>query len=383
MKFLHTSDWHLGRQFHNVSLLEDQAYVLDQIVAIASQQAVNALVIAGDVYDRAVPPGWAVSLLDSVLDRLCRELAIPVIIIPGNHDSPERLGFGARQLCAAGLHIIDSVESILKPLVLKDDFGEVAFYGIPYLEPGVAREYFQTDLSGHDETLAFVAKRIEEHNEDKGKPRCVVISHCFLDGGEACESERPLSIGGADRASAKHFTNFNYTALGHLHGAQHKSLEQIRYSGSILKYSFSEEFHHKSVTVVDMDARGECTIEKIPLRPLHDMRTLEGSLEDILALGKTDENAQDYIQVRLSDTHAILDIMAKLREVYPNVLHLERPGLMAGVGEQIASRERLKKGELSMFKDFYEQVRGEEMSADQSRLIENTIEKLHRETSAY
>lgn len=378
MKLLHTSDWHLGRQFHNVSLLEDQAYVLDQIVAIASQQAVDAVLIAGDVYDRTVPPARAVRLLDSVLDRLCRELALPVIVIPGNHDSPERLGFAARQLSMSGLHIIDSPDRILKPVVLEDTFGKVAFYGIPYLEPAVAREYFQTDISGHDETLAFVAKCIEEHNEDNGKHRSVVISHCFLDGGEASESERPLSIGGADRTSVNHFKAFNYTALGHLHGAQYKSLKQIRYSGSILKYSFSEEFHHKSVTIVEMDAKGECAIKKIELQPLHDMRTLEGRLEDILALGKTDKNTQDYIQVRLSDTHAILDIMAKLREVYPNVLHLERPGLMAGAGEQITSRERLKKGELSMFKDFYEQVRGEKMTAPQSRLIENTIEKLHR-----
>ncbi len=356
--------------------------MLDQIVEIASRQEVDVLLIAGDLYDRTVPPARAVKLLDSVLDRLCRELAIPVIIIPGNHDSPERVGFGARQLSASGLHIIDSPESILKPVLLKDAFGEIAFYGIPYLEPAVAREYFQTDLSGHDETLAFVTKRIEEHNEDNGKLRSVVISHCFLDGGEACESERPLSIGGADRASAKHFKAFNYTALGHLHGAQYKSLQQIRYSGSILKYSFSEEFHHKSVTMVEMDAQGKCSIEKIALQPLHDMRTLEGCLEDILALGKTDKNALDYVQVRLSDTHAILDIMAKLREAYPNVLHLERPGLMARAGEQIASRERLKKGELSMFEDFYEQVRGEKMSRPQTRLIEKTIEKLHHETSA-
>ncbi len=378
MKFLHTSDWHLGRQLHNASLLEDQAYVLDQIVDIASQQAVDAVLIAGDVYDRTVPPARAVSLLNSVLDRLCREKAIPVIVIPGNHDSAERLGFGARQLSASGLFIIDSPEAILSPVILEDAYGKITFYGIPYLEPAVAREYFDVELSGHDETLAYVAKRIKSHSQKKGNYRTVVLSHCFLNGGEACESERPLSVGGADQASAKNFKAFDYTALGHLHGTQYRYHEKIRYSGSILKYSFSEERHQKSVTLVNMDAQGECAIEEIALKPLHDMRTLEGSLAEILAAGKTDQNVLDYVQVRLSDTHAILDIMGKLREVYPNVLHLERPGLLSASSGQMASRERLKKGEMSMFRDFYEQVRGEPMSGAQDRLLEETIENLHR-----
>ncbi len=378
MKFLHTSDWHLGRQFHNVSLLEDQACVLEQIVDIATQQKVDAVVVAGDVYDRSVPPARAVALLDSVLDQLCREQAIPVMMISGNHDSPERLSFGARQLSSSGLHIFGSPAAILSPVLLEDAFGKVAFYGIPYIEPVVAREYFELELSGHDETLAYVAERIRMHNQENGDYRTVIASHCFLDGGEVCESERPLSIGGADRALAEHFSAFSYTALGHLHGAQYKTLEKIRYSGSILKYSFSEEFHHKSVTIVDMDEQGNCRIEKITLRPLRDMRTLEGSLADILAAGKTDKNAQDYVQVRLSDTHAILDIMGKLREVYPNVLHLERPGLLSDSDERVVSRERLKKGEMSMVEDFFEQVRGEPMSTAQARLVKETIEDLHR-----
>ena len=147
MKFLHTSDWHLGRQFHNVSLLEDQAYVLDQIFDIAVRETADAVVIAGDVYDRTVPPARAVSLLDSILDRLCRDLALPVIMIPGNHDSPERLGFGARQLSGSGLHIIGSTDAILSPVMLSDAHGQLAFYGIPYLEPVMAREYFEVELS--------------------------------------------------------------------------------------------------------------------------------------------------------------------------------------------------------------------------------------------
>ncbi len=378
MKFLHTSDWHLGRQFHNVSLLEDQAYVLDQIVDIAVREKVEAVVIAGDVYDRTVPPARAVSLLDSILDRLCHDLALPVILIPGNHDSPERLGFGARQLSGSGLHIIGSTDAILSPVMLSDGHGQLAFYGIPYLEPVVAREYFEVELSGHDETLAYVAEQIKTHNQQNGRFRTVVIGHCFLDGGDDCESERPLSVGGADRVSAKNFKAFDYTALGHLHGPQFKLKNKIRYSGSILKYSFSEEHHNKSVTIVDMDAKGKCVIEKIGLNPLHDMRTLEGSLQDVLERGRSDPNFEDYVQVRLSDTHAILDIMGKLREVYPNVLHLERPGLISENPEKMASRDRLRKGEMSMFRDFYEQVRGEPLSAKQAKFIDKTIGQLHR-----
>ena len=378
MKFIHTSDWHLGRQFHNHSLLEDQAHVLDQLVAISSAHAVDVVVVAGDIYDRSVPPASAVELLDSVLYRLCGELGIAVVLIPGNHDSPERLGFGARQLAGAGLHIIDRPEAILEPVRLGDSHGEVAFYGIPYLEPAVAREFFEMDLSGHDAAIAYTTQRILEHNRKQGGLRTVVISHCFLDGGIASESERPLSVGGAEGVSAKHFRDFDYTALGHLHGAQTRGCEHIRYAGSILKYSFSEERHEKSVTLVEMDVQGECVVETIPLAPLHDMRTVEGALADILSRGENDPHAGDYLQVRLSDTHAILDIMGKLREVYPNTLHLERPGLRVNTAGT-ASRERLQKGEMSMFSDFFEQVRGEALSQDQERVLELIISRLHRE----
>lgn len=378
MKILHTSDWHIGRQFHNVSLLEDQRHILDQIVTIAQNAQVDVVLVAGDIYDRSVPPAQAVKLLDEVLHRLCKGLGIPVIMISGNHDSPDRLGFGARQLAAAGLHIVGPLMQPFNPIILQDTHGEVAFYGLPYAEPATVREVFDIELSGHDQAMSFLSEQICLHN---GKERrCVVLSHCFLDGADECESERPLSVGGADRVSARHFKPFHYTALGHLHGPQTRGADTLRYSGSILKYSFSEERHRKSVTLVEMNGLGACEIEQIELKPLRNMRIIEGNLDQVLEVGKSDPHSDDYVLVRLSDTHAILDLMGKLREVYPNILHLERPGLITANTGHIYNRDQLKKGELSMFRDFYQQVSGEALSVQQSELVEDILNHCHNGT---
>lgn len=376
MKFLHSSDWHLGRQFHNVSLLEDQAHVLNQLVDIAIQQRVDAVLLAGDIYDRTVPPAAAVSLLDNILTRLCHDHGIPVIMIAGNHDSPERIGFAARQLTTAGLHIFGPLQDPLDPVVLHDQYGEVAIYGIPYADPATVRDCFGVDVRSHDQAMAFLTEQIRTHNGSNGHRRTAIISHCFLDGGDESESERPLSVGGADRVSPEHFLAFNYTALGHLHGPQYKRADFIRYSGSILKYSFSEQHHHKSVAIVEMDAAGHCSIDKKPLLPLRDMRCIEGNLEDILNNARSDPAPDDYLLVRLTDTHAILDIMGKLRDVYPNVLHLERPGLQSLRLNGLSSKQQLQKSEMAMCADFYAQVKGEPMSTAQTEVLTNIIEQL-------
>lgn len=376
MRILHTSDWHLGRQFHNLSLLDDQRHVLEQLIELVRDRQIEVVLISGDIYDRSVPPASAVELLDSVLNRLCRELGVPVILIAGNHDGPERLAFGARQLASAGLHIFGPLSASLAPVILRDRAGEVAFYGLPYADPATVREVFGVEVSGHDEAMAFLLDQIRADNGPTR--RCVLLSHCFLDGGETSESERPLSLGGADRVAAQHFSGFNYVALGHLHGRQYKGGEQIRYSGSLLKYSFSEERQQKSVTLVEMDENGHCAIEQILLRPLRDMRVLEGELAALLAAGRNAANCEDYLLVRLTDTHAILDAMGKLREVYPNVLHLERPGLLASGERRNPAREQLHLGELAMFGDFYAQVTGNDLSSEQSTIIETALETIRR-----
>jgi len=373
MRFLHTSDWHLGRQFYNVSLLEDQRHVLDQVVKFVAECHVDALVVAGDIYDRSVPPAAAVELLDQTVNRICQDLQVPMIMIAGNHDGPERLDFGARQLSEGRLHIVGSLWQQPQPIIIKN----VAFYPLPYCDPPTVRNRHQVEVATHDQAMEYLLQLIREDNT--GKYPCVPIAHCFLAGGEVSESERPLSLGGADQVSPGHFLEFAYVALGHLHGPQYRGAEHVRYSGSPLKYSFSEQLQKKSLTLVEFDGSGPAIIEKIPLQPLRDMRVLEGSLEELLVAGMDDPHAEDYLLIRLTDTHAILDLMSKLRQVYPNLLHLERPGLMAQ-GENVAiNRERLRKGEQAMFGDFYSQVTGDELTEQQRDIIKTSLELLHRE----
>lgn len=376
MRFLHTSDWHIGRQFHNNSLLEDQAYVLDQILAIAKDQNIDALLIAGDVYDRSVPPANAVELLDQTFDKICRELKVPLIVIAGNHDGPQRLGFASKQMTAAGLHIAGPLTADTLTVTLEDRHGKVDIYGIPFCTPSEVQYLLETKTATYDQAVSEILSRVRGHHHKSH--RSIVVSHLFINGCEASESERPLSIGGLDKVSSEHFKPFNYTALGHLHAPQSIGADHIRYSGSILKYSFSEENQQKSVSIVEMDKSGSCTLEKIPLSPRRDLRVIEGKLSELLKAAESDPAKQDYLLVRLTDTHAILDIMSKLRDVYPNVLHLERPGLITQKGQHMVDRNLLKKGELTMFGDFYQQMSGTELTADQSALITKTLDKIHQ-----
>ena len=370
MKFIHTSDWHIGRQFHNVSLLDDQRHVLEQVIEHIKNESVDAVIIAGDIYDRSVPPAAAVSLLDEVLNTICSDLGIPVILIPGNHDGAERLRFGSNQLSQAGLHIIGDLNQITQPVILNKNGCEVSFYGIPYNDPESVRNHFSVDVSTHDEAHQYLVEHINTVKTDNAIN--VLISHCFIDGAEASESERPLSIGGADRVSVEPFKAFNYVALGHLHNPQHKGAEHIRYSGSILKYSFSEQRQQKGVTLVEMNEDGVKSTTHLPLTPLRDMRILEGDLETLLKQGSTDPNNQDYLLIRLTDQSAILDPMSKLRQVYENVLHIEKTWLQDS-GNLKANREKLKRGELEMFQDFFKQISGNDLTTEQQTAIKNII----------
>ena len=377
MRILHTSDWHLGRQFYNQSLLEDQHYALNQIGSIVADRQVDVVIVAGDIYDRSVPPAAAVQLLDETINRICNELQIPVILIAGNHDGAERLAFGARQMSAAGLYVSGQLWESPQEIVLQGRAGdEVAFYPIPFADLATLRNQYGTNFSTYNDAMGYLIDLIQTKRSSV-RP-AVSIAHCFLAGGEASESERPLAIGGVEYVLPELFQGFDYTALGHLHGPQFRGAEKIRYSGSPLKYSFSEERQNKSITLIDLFQGQEIKIEKILLKPMRNMRTVEGPLEDILRVGHADIHADDYLQIRLSDTHAILDVMNKLREIYPNVLHLERPGLMESNSLEL-NRERLKKGELSMFSDFYQQVTDAELNSEQKKIVSQEIEQLHRE----
>ncbi|EJI1390738.1 exonuclease SbcCD subunit D [Vibrio parahaemolyticus] len=377
MKFIHTSDWHLGRQFHNVSLLEDQQAVLEQLIQYIENNPVDAVIVAGDVYDRSVPPTIAIELLNRVVKRICGELNTPMILISGNHDGAERLGFGSEQMKRSGLHIISNFEDMLTPVVIETKAaGHVAFYGMPYNDPEQVRYVYKKPVSTHDEAHKLLAEKITE--QFQSEHRNILISHCFVDGAIESESERPLSIGGSDRVSHEHFLNFDYVALGHLHQPQKKGEAYIRYSGSLMKYSFGEQNQKKGFTLVEIGKDGFIGAEHIELTAPHEMRIVEGELEQILEWGKTDPKNEDYLLVRLMDKHAILNPMEKLRTVYPNVLHLDKPGMLIGVEQEMA-QAKLARSEIDMFKDFFAEAQDSELSNEQEQAISDIIKQLSQQ----
>ncbi|WP_404972610.1 exonuclease SbcCD subunit D [Vibrio campbellii] len=377
MKFIHTSDWHLGRQFHNVSLLDDQQAVLDQLIQYIKDNPVDAVVVAGDIYDRSVPPTIAIELLNKVVKRICGELNTPMILISGNHDGAERLGFGSEQMKNAGLHIISNFEDMLTPVVIETaSAGQVAFYGMPYNDPEQVRFAYQEPVSTHDQAHKLLAEKITEQFQPE--QRNVLVSHCFVDGAIESESERPLSIGGSDRVSHEHFLNFDYVALGHLHQPQKKGEEYIRYSGSLMKYSFGEQNQKKGFTLVEIDPNGFVSAEHVDLTAPHEMRIVEGELEQVIEQGKTDPKNEDYLLVRLMDKHAILNPMEKLRTVYPNVLHLEKPGMLIGVEQEMA-QAKLARSEIDMFRDFFTEAQDSQLSQEQDQAISDIIKQLSQQ----
>ena len=374
MRILHTSDWHIGRQLHGVSLIDDQAHVLGQIVDIAEREDVDAVIIAGDIYDRAIPPTEAVALLGSTLKRLCLDLNKQVIVIAGNHDSGDRLGFGADLMGSSGLHIVGPLRPNPAPITLRKQGVEVDVFGLPYAGPLTVRHVFDVAVASHDEAMAAVLERVSAVRV-AGRPT-ILAAHCFVDGATHCDSERPLSVGGADRVSASLFESFSYAALGHLHARQHQGSEHIRYSGSILKYSFSEADHQKSVTIVDVEADGNVQARHVALSALRDLRIVEGSLEEILENGRADSRANDFILARISNTESILDVMGKLRDVYPNVLQMQYTAARDQMALPGASRELLNKSHLNLFEDFYSEIQGEPLSEEQRAYMINLIDEI-------
>lgn len=383
MKILHTSDWHIGRQFHNQSLLADQAYALEQICQYIEQQGIDVVIVAGDIYDRAIAPAAAVELLDKTLQTICITLNTPVIMISGNHDGATRLGFGAEHLKNAGLHIITDMEQMTKPVQIKKDDQTFDFYGIPYSDPETVRHDFSNlieeenlEIKSYQQAHELLVNQIHQIKNPENKN--VVISHCFISGGSVSESERPLSIGGADQVDARLFSDFDYTALGHLHQPQYKLQENIRYSGSLLKYSFQEQKQQKGFTVIEFN-QGEQSYEHVEITTLRDMRIIEGDLLDILNKGAFDPHYQDYVMVRLLDRHAILDAMSKLRAVYPNILHLEKKGLSVDKVDS-STANHLKRNELDLFNDFFTQVSGNALSDEQKIYMKQCIDGLIKPT---
>lgn len=377
MRFIHTADWHLGRLFHGVSLMDDQAYLLDQLVDLARDARPDVILVAGDVYDRAVPPPEAVRVLDDVLSRLVLDLKVPVVIIAGNHDSPGRLNFASRLLAGQRLYVTGHLPPRCDPLVLKDDHGPVHFYPIPYAEPSTVRQCLERpEVTDHSAAICAVLDGVREAHPLGA--RSVVIAHAFVAGGRECESERPLSVGGAGTVDASCFAGFHYTALGHLHCPQVLSGGAIRYCGSLMKYSFDESGQTKGVFLVEMDAAGACACEAVPLRPRREVRRVSGLMVDLLQPPPDGESKDDYLEVMILDPGPVLDAMGRLREVYPNVLHIRRPELESG-GAKASDRPNVRTmDDGQLFKAFYAHVTNGELPAEQEAAFEQVVEELRR-----
>ncbi len=373
MRILHTSDWHLGRLFHQVSLVDEQRCAIEQVLDYIKTYQPDVVIIAGDIYDRSVPPASAISLFDDFVDACLSQLGVPIIAISGNHDGAERLGFASRQLATSGMYLITTLEQMTQPIVLDDEHGPVDFWAVPFHDPAQVADFTgepQRDYNHAHETLVNALKKANDR-------RSVLVSHCYLDGANESDSERPLSIGGADRVDWQLFSDFDYTALGHLHQPQYKGRENIRYSGSLLKYSFSEQHQKKSLTLVDMDADGNCSIQLLPIQPRNDLRVLKGTLEEILSKAKEDARSNDYVQVILTDDEALLNPMARVREHYPNVMELKKERFQVRQGEQLAAAgEQLKRSELDIFEDFFSQVHHQQLNDEQRQQLEAVLAQI-------
>lgn len=377
MKIFHTADWHLGKLVQGVYMTEDQAYILDQFIQAIIEEQPDVIIIAGDLYDRAVPPTEAVHLLNEVLNKIVLELKIPVIAIAGNHDSPSRLQFASGILKQKGLHLVGQLLSETEPVVLQDEYGEVHFHLVPYADPSLVRNYYQDEaIKTHDDA----AKKIVESIKEKKDPsaRHVYVGHAFITptGEEAentSDSERPLSIGGAEHVSARYFLEFDYVAFGHLHQAHHVLAEHIRYAGSLMKYSISEANHKKGFYIIEMDGEGACQIEKRLLTPKRDMRRVEAMMEDLL----THPINEDYVFVTLLDQTPMLSPMEKIRSVYPNVMHVERKNTFVKLqdGEK-ESIHRSKLTDFELFEAFYKEVKGVEATEETTEVFKDILEEI-------
>lgn len=377
MRILHTSDWHLGRILHGIHLTEDQQYILKEFVQIAKESNPDVIIIAGDIYDRSVPPVEAVELLDDVFTEILIELEIPIITIAGNHDSADRINFGSKLLKEKGLYISGKIDSGFEPVVINDEYGPVYFYTLPYCDPAIVKEITgKEEIRNHNDAMASLIDSIKE-NLDTSK-RNVLIGHAFVIGGESSESERPLSVGGSGYVDWSNFKDFNYTALGHLHRPQRAGDEKIRYSGSLMKYSFSEANHNKAIYLIDMDQNGDIVINDYTLKPKRDLRCIEGYLDDLIKEGLESDNTNDYILVSLLDEGAILDPMGKLRKVYPKVLRIERKNIKNINQNNIKTpgKDYNKLSYNELFKSFYSQVTVEDFNNEKEEVFNEIIKDL-------
>lgn len=376
MKFIHLSDLHLGKRVFDFNLLEDQEYILEEILKVIDSEEPDAVIIAGDIYDRSVPSTEAVELLDEFLFQLSgRDLQ--VLLISGNHDSPERLAFASRLIAPTGIHLSPVYSGVIEPIVLTDEFGPVNVYLLPFVKPAHVRRFFPGEkIESYNDALRIAVQAL---NVDRSK-RNVLVTHQFITGAARSDSEE-ISVGGTDNIDASVFEGFDYVALGHIHAPQNIGSERIRYCGTPLKYSFSEAKHEKSVTVINMGEKDSLLVRTVPLHPLRDLREIEGSYEELTYRPNYEgTNTNDYMHITLTDEEDIPDAVGKLRLIYPYLMSLDYNNSRTRSAGELSDLEDLEhKSPLTLFEDFYEQQNGRPMSDEQKDFAKEIMENIWEE----
>ena len=374
MKFLHLADLHLGKRVNGFSMLEDQAHILRQILAILDDEQPDGVLIAGDVYDKSVPSVEAVELLDGFLTEL-RARGVPVLLISGNHDSPERLAFGGRVMDSCGIHISPVYDGALAPVTLQDAFGPVHVWLLPFVKPAHVRRWFpDADIESYTDAVAEAVA----HMDIDTAARNVLVTHQFVTGGARSGSEE-LSVGGTDNVDSGVFAPFDYVALGHLHGAQHIGRETIRYAGSPLKYSFSEARQHKSVTVVTLGEKGDVQVRTVALTPLRELREIRGSYDELTARSFYEHTTyrSDYLHLILTDEQDVFDAMSRLRTIYPYLMTLDYDNARTrAAGGMSVPAEAERRTPLELFEALYLRQNHRPMSEVQREYIAQLMEQI-------
>ena len=369
MKLIHLSDLHLGKRVNEFSMLEDQQYILEEILRIIDSEKPDGVLIAGDVYDKTVPSAEAVTLLDEFLVQLSKR-DTQTFLISGNHDSAERMAFGGRLMEQSGIHIARVYNGVFAPLTLRDEYGPVDLYLLPFLRPVQVRRFFpESEIATYTEAMAAV---LGAADIDKTH-RNVLVTHQFVTGAQTCDSEE-LSVGGTDNVDVSVFDDFDYVALGHIHGPQKIGHETVRYCGTPLKYSFSEVGHKKSVTVVELAEKGSVAIRTVPLVPKRDMSELRGAYNELME-GKPFRN--DYLRITLTDEEDIPNAVNNLRTVYPYIMRLDYDNRRTRTESHVDGAEQVeRKRPLTLFEEFYESQNGQPMSEEQRSFAKQLMERI-------
>lgn len=377
MKFIHLSDLHLGKRVNEFSMLEEQDAILNQILGIIDTEAPNGVLIAGDIYDKSVPSAEAVQLFDGFLCELAKR-NLQVFIISGNHDSPERIAFGSRIMDASGIHLSPVYNGTVEPIAMTDEYGTLNVYMLPFIKPGHVRRFYEDEeIVSYTDAMRVAIGAMNINTSERN----ILVTHQFVTGATTCESEE-VSVGGTDNVDASVFADFDYVALGHIHGAQNCGSERVRYCGTPLKYSFSEANHQKSVTIIDLGAKDSLNIQTIPLVPVHDMSEIRGTFAELTNPVYYTGNPilENYLHITLTDEEDIPNAIGRLRMIYKNLMRLDYDNKRTRANNLITGAvDTETKSAYELFAEFFEKQNNAAMSDEQSAYMKELIEKIEEE----